>query len=127
MRVEVSSSSTINESLVRWVVAAIEASPDDWCQWSFGTTRQLIGLGERRYVRASCGSTMCFGGWALVLTETPVVAGNIGDAQRLLGLTDDQAEELFFWMDDIGPTHAVRVHKLKERITTVTGITFDDE
>lgn len=104
------------EALMRAAVAQMERKPEslDMTKW--------IRTGT------ACGTTLCLGGHALAaygLSERDIVAlqhyhmaGLV--ATSLLGLSSQQAQALFYVYGD-----ELTVVTLKERITKITGITFD--
>lgn len=132
----------VNEMLVRLTVARIEAEP---------ATFNMVHW----FRRDDCGTTMCFAGHALAASgynldeieridlrsQVPVIA------QRLLGLNYEQADGIFEYTDvHVGTepgrmcncgcgvmvngrrvVRQVTLDDLKERITELTGITFDEE
>lgn len=102
----------VNVDAIRAVVAMIELNPQRWNQTVLMTWRPD---GNHAY---------CFAGWTLVLAgHTPESLQQLrsfrAPAQELLGLTRDQAHDLFFYF----PPGAT-VAELKDRITSVTGVTF---
>lgn len=78
----------VNEAFLREVLAFIELHPELWDQndWMRETP---------------CGTTYCLAGWACVLADNPVMDSATRrvdipvEATRLLGLTGQQAWELF--------------------------------
>jgi hypothetical protein len=67
------------------------------------------------FLGAPCGMTACLGGWACNLwpAEVDTEMSAAGNAQRILGLTGEQADALFFaWPDDAESD----AHKAAERI-----------
>lgn len=135
----------VNETLIRQTIAAIEAEPDHWDQDAF-----LSGGGTDPNVSPlrSCGTTMCFAGWAVRLAwgdeafvsrnfewASSDPAGTAGwwryvetayhsiedTAASLLGIEDGaDVDRIFYCL-----TNDIEV--LKARITEVTGVTFGDE
>lgn len=117
----------VNEKLVRDVVSAIEASPENWDQGLFVDTTSLKAR--------SCGTQFCFAGWAAVLAG--YVNQNTGElameraiaddhgicveevAQSVLGFTERQAEKIFYNFQ------GAHVSDLKAELTEVTGVTFE--
>ena len=129
---------TVNSELVLKTLDTVKENLDRWDQESFVDN-------------AGCGTTHCFGGWALVNSGYGVTKGggftlpnspdiilygrSIEEAAReVLGLTQEQAEEVFFWfpsertidpfMKDSTPQgdfKAFRAHVLE-----VTGITDEE-
>ncbi len=110
-----------NVQAIRHVVAAIEADLKAWDQ------ERLLGRGE-------CGTARCLAGWAIhvagydleaLLAASPIGQGYVEVielARALLGLTQEQADDLFLVFGLVGkkPT----IGELKARITAVTGVTF---
>lgn len=114
-----------NEDRIRQVVAAIEASPQQF---------------DMRLFINECGTTFCFAGWALKLagedmdywrseywknsqeTRTPPdsVTRMERKAAEWLGLTTEQAVSLFYFAG-VGDD----VEALKDYIEQETGISFD--
>lgn len=115
-----------NEHHIRQVIAAIENDPQHWDQGTYVDTN------------ARCGTTYCMAGWAGKLAGYPDAKlndladdGEIDEiAMDFLGLTSDQADELFDFMFQYEPaTDEVRhptLAEFKERVTKVTGVTFED-
>lgn len=137
---------TINEPLIRQIVAEIERDEARWDQKNWA-------------LQSSCGTTYCFAGWAAllsgyiverpghepILTKAGVCAaggesvigpliawyGNaainrwypFGEVSRsLLGLTLEQADCLFHY--GVSFPFSVSIQEYKALITEVTGITF---
>lgn len=98
---------TPNAELIRRTVARIVDDPERWKQATFETKS------------ARCGTVRCFGGHAVALhNDLSTLRGlsNIEEmAQAALGLSDEQAEELFYTFDDTLPEYVARV----ERVTGV--------
>lgn len=88
---------TVNHLLVQETLGAIERDPDRWSQASFAS---------------SCGTTMCFAGWALHLSGYTADQGffydqrgrlvnDVEDAAReVLGFDDEQAHMVFFYFPE---------------------------
>lgn len=92
----------LNEALVRATVAHLRDTNTQWSQDQFGAASE-------------CGTSACFGGWAMILSgqykvrgfegwETsmdvplPLSSGQIHNhARDVLGLTEDQAQEIFYF------------------------------
>lgn len=125
---------TANEPLIRQIVEYIENNPEEWHQRSYGT-------------RTSCGTAHCIAGWALVFSEVPVrwsatskpgVEHMISresiehKATELLGLTEDQANEIFFLgfkyneYDGYGFIRQPSLAEMKDKITEITDIEFKE-
>jgi hypothetical protein len=96
----------------------IKAHPEEWNQFYYGC-------------RTDCGTAYCVAGWAaaragyemdwpddvyLKRIATHVTAGPLVDevAQRILGLTDEQADDLFQEENDLDDIRAI--------ITEITGV-----
>jgi hypothetical protein len=78
-----------NMELLRQVRAIIDLHPDEFDQQWF----------EAKY---KCGTTRCVAGWVDYLT-LGMVTHSDGHAQDELGLTDEEAEALFFETADAAP------------------------
>lgn len=112
----------VNETLIRETVSMIEANHSRWNQNCFFQA-----------AKEECDTVMCFAGWAVYLNEgcrlvkpegkrnytLPGVGSIEQRAQQILGFTYEQAEEIFFFMTD-------DLEALKQKITKVTGVTFDE-
>jgi hypothetical protein len=121
----------INEDLIRRVVAAIEAQPHKWDQGQF-----VGGAAWNGADPSECGTTFCFAGWALHLENRLAFDSAVGlvaldahgkprpfdvAARDLLGLTEHQAERLFYFVTSDGDED-VTLDELKGRIFAVTGV-----
>lgn len=76
-----------NLPLLRKVLDHVDAHPKDWDQafWGGGQTAGEV---------AKCGTSMCLSGWAQYLSGADRIGfGTSGE--QVLGLTDDEAEDLF--------------------------------
>ncbi len=106
----------LNEPAIRSVVQWIESHPEQWDQRFF----------------ASGTGTMCIAGIACHLAgynlnEVMVDSGTMSVyylAQSLLGLSDDQADQLFLNFLRWGPDGDNSVDQLREEITEVTGLVW---
>lgn len=120
--------STVNEAFLREVLAWIELHPERWDQ--------------REWVEhTACGTTYCLAGWAYVLgtghwfsdrdlmERLPVVPM----AVELLGLTQDQARELFYFStvlvpgrqnNGLGVARPPTFAELCAKVEEVTGVRF---
>lgn len=94
-----------NIKKVRDAIAAVERKRFDMRLWTIGTD-------DPRDLVHNCNTAGCIGGW----TEGVLLKGrkDCRDARELLGLTDDEAGELFYaWngpaLRGITQAHAVRV------------------
>lgn len=127
----------MNEVLIRTTIAAIEANPSQWDQRAFAKA----GSGPKHRSPLECGTTACFAGWVVRIHKGDEVFADEtfewrrgwtvpesayhaieAEARSLLGLTDDEAAEIFYsdiFSEDIGD--------LKATITRVTGVTFGQE
>lgn len=130
---------TVNEALLRDVVAHIEADPASWDQEAYVSSPA-----------PECGTTYCVAGWALKLSgrlREPLFdpdgalnydgiidpADDDGQeyglgpffhtAKEVLGLTSRQADLIFHW----SPISDDPVDLLKRHLTRVTGVTFDGQ
>lgn len=90
----------LNEALVRATVAHLRDTNTLWAQDQFGMSSE-------------CGTSACFGGWAMILSGQYKVRGFEdwtdlkgreidgtalhGCARNVLGLTEDQAQEIFYF------------------------------
>lgn len=127
---------TLNEPLIRKIVEYIEHNPDEWDQENYGIdypSTPIIGvrgalLPQRGAVWSrKCGTTACFAGIALTLTENLVNTGTEDiDAAEVLGFTEIQAHNIFHWYGDADyDTAPEKLAALKQHITEVTGLEFD--
>lgn len=127
----------VNTDLIRRTIAAIESDPDAWDQDSYWTVGDGVTVDDHPL---SCGTTLCFAGWALRLHQgDEAFAAEAFErggsrwhaahallydidfrAARLLGLNENDAHGIFYCF-----TNSVAV--LKDRITEVTGVTFGGE
>lgn len=126
------------------VMKQIEAEPERWNQGSYVSTRKMneVGLEAARLLALEvvdlneCGTTACYAGWALhllgykvnlfnqVFNEDGERDGGVFDkAAEVLGLTTDQADEIFHYTAVQGKD--VTVQQLKARVSRVTGVNFD--
>ncbi len=112
----------INAELIRRVVKHIENNPKTWDQEHWGYS-------------SSCGTTFCMAGHTVVMSGHTLKWADDGDgrsayyvengeyisdkAQELLGLNDEQAEDLF-------SAYSTSIQGYKEIITEITGVTFDE-
>ena len=124
---------TVNEAFLREVLTWIELHPELWDQ--------------RGYVKhTAAGTTYCLAGWTYVLgtgdwfsvdgrkrikSREPVYE----TAQRLLGLTRQQADALFYYVtvyvpgpqnNGLGTSRAPNFAELCQRVAEVTGIVFKE-
>jgi hypothetical protein len=131
----VGSQPAVNAEEIRLIVKEFEANPNMWDQahWAGSFEHWIDG--------PACGTTGCLAGWAVMRAGYEVAGGFAyseghavgtvpGVAQRLLGLSDDQAVAVFSgnagWIPD--GDRRPRGYNLgcfKELITTVTGVTFE--
>lgn len=111
----------VNEPLFRQVVQYIEDNPEQWNQRKFGRL-------------TACGTQHCLAGWAIEFSDGdfqwytdslgngyPKRGDSFLKGRKALGLTNDQAEELFY------DTQTDSVDELKDAITRVTGLEFKKE
>lgn len=122
----------VNEERVRAVWQHLKLNPEEWDQdtWFEGCFEHHSG--------SKCGTVGCFGGWTNKLFGGEGADIQDSDlAQRLLGLTEDQADRLFFqypsqtqkyyigdWDWEERPIEA-RLEAMKKHITEITGVTLD--
>lgn len=108
---------TPNVDHIRKTVALIEANPEHF------------NMGDYVGTNTRCETTFCLAGWACAVDkgEDAVVSAWYNGgwqldtlARKLLGLTQNQAEDLFF------RTWIKTVDELKEAIAEVTGVTFEE-
>jgi len=113
----------VNEVLLRQVMGLIRDNPRRWDQRSYVTRYMDIGF--------ECRTTYCLAGWAyLVGVGDPCAAAEpyrIHDvAQTVLGLRDDQADELFRFTTVWSPSQSRFVHptfkEFAEHVADVTGV-----
>jgi hypothetical protein len=76
---------TPNLPLLRKVLDHIDAHPEEWHQANMGDEDDL-----------KCGTPMCVAGWALAFTGCQSQHWTAWRAASALGLTDDEADDLFF-------------------------------
>lgn len=96
------STPVLNEALLREVMAFIKIHPERWNQ-------------QRWSQRTECGTTYCLAGWTVLLGfdadwsqhhdfDSYQAEDLVYDMARdLLGLTEGQAYELFYFIDGTGP------------------------
>lgn len=78
-----------NLPLLRKTLEYLEEHPNQHDQYSWGTTIKVEdALAEK------CGTAMCISGWAQILNGADVV-GNSFEGMTALGLTYQEAEDLF--------------------------------
>lgn len=114
----------MNKPLIMDTLKLIEENPGRWDQDAFSD-------------KTDCGTTMCFGGWALALSgytldeqahfHTPhghrMSWLRVEDtAQDLLGLSDDQVESIFYFFPDSELDKAEQFKQFKDHVLAVTGI-----
>lgn len=125
----------VNEPFLREVMTWIRLHPEQWDQSHWAA-------------EGACGTTYCLAGWAYVLgtgdrftveSHHALIrrGGSVVDtAQRLLGLTDEQAGKLFFYLTAFEPdpdqpghfiAHDVTFADLCHRVEVVTGVRFKPE
>jgi hypothetical protein len=110
-----------NEAAIRAVVAMIELHPELWHQGALSTHR------AQGICHDLVGWTLKLAGYSLaqLVRQDPYGRTLYREAQRLLGLSDEQADRLFRWAkgDPPGRPHP-NVSGLKARIRAVTGVSF---
>lgn len=132
----------LNEPLIRKVVDYIEEHPREWEQDHWGVTRynhppkyapmifddHLVDGPVEADSWQKCRTTACFAGTALLIADAPITSACISDSARdLLGLSNKQAQDIFYWYGDADLQDPKdKVAALKQQITKATGLTFDD-
>lgn len=117
-------STGVNEALLREILTFIELHPERWDQGSWWDT-------------GACGTTGCLAGWTVVLADPlfgpdqawafdPLSCDIDFRARNLLGLSEEQAHELFFFTqvydEDGNPLRRPTFRDMCERVERVTGI-----
>lgn len=108
----------LNRAAIRAVLAYIESQPQVWDQRFF----QQPGTGCMCIAGIACHLAGIDPGW--LLTDDPMAV--YAQAQKLLGLTDEQADRLFLqFVDWRGSPPSLA--QLREEIAAVTGWNLDDD
>lgn len=89
----------INKNLFRMIDDVITEHPDWHDQSSWQDSYSPM---------SSCGTTRCVAGWAQFFVKGKVAGDTPGVAQQLLGLTGDEAHELFYSMNNTSVRYAVK-------------------
>ncbi len=100
--------------------------------WGDGNAQEKWYRQER-----TCETTCCYAGWAVLLAGYRL--NNAGAAmmpdgtteevehlaEKLLGLSRGQADQIFYFFGESGDDEQPAIEEMKERVSQVTGITFD--